>query len=100
MQDGRVVKETNHAGGILGGISDGSDIILRAAVKPTPSIAQTQKTVNRAGEEIEITIGGRHDPVIVPRAVVVVEAMTALTLADALLVSMTSRLDGIRRFFS
>ncbi len=100
MQDGRVVKETNHAGGILGGISDGSDIVLRAAVKPTPSIAQTQKTVNRAGEEIEITIGGRHDPVIVPRAVVVVEAMTALTLADALLVSMTSRLDGIRRFFS
>lgn len=97
--DGRIKKVTNHAGGILGGISDGSDIIFRAAFKPTPSIASPQKTVNQQGEELEISIKGRHDPIIVPRAVVVVEAMAAFTAADLLLLSMTSRLDGIQRFF-
>ncbi len=90
---------TNHAGGILGGISDGSDIVLRAAVKPTPSIARTQKTVNRQGQDIEINIRGRHDPIIVPRAVVVVESMAALTVLDMLFVSMTSNLDAVKRFF-
>ena len=99
MKDGHVVKQTNHAGGILGGMSDGSDIILRAAVKPTPSIAATQQTVNKAGEEIDISIHGRHDPMIVPRAVVVVEAMTAITLVDMLLMGMTSRLDRIVDFY-
>ncbi|NBH72371.1 chorismate synthase [Clostridiaceae bacterium] len=83
--DGAVCKKTNHSGGILGGISDGDDIILRAAFKPTPSIAQHQQTVNRAGEDVEIEVKGRHDPVVVPRAVVVVEAMAALTVADLLL---------------
>ena len=67
-QDGKIAKTTNHAGGILGGMSDGSDIILRAAIKPTPSIARQQQTVNRDGEDIEISIKGRHDPIIVPRA--------------------------------
>lgn len=95
-----VAKRTNHAGGILGGISDGSDIILRAAFKPTPSIARTQQTVNRDGEEIEIAIRGRHDPIIVPRAVVVVESMVAITVLDLLLQSMTSRMDRIQEFFS
>lgn len=99
QQDGSVAKQTNHAGGILGGISDGSDIILRVAVKPTPSIARTQKTVNRQGEDIEISIRGRHDPVIVPRAVVVVESMTALTVLDMLFSSMTSNLDAVKHFF-
>ena len=99
MQDGRVVKKTNHSGGILGGISDGSDIILRAAVKPTPSIASVQQTVNKQGEEIDISIHGRHDPMIVPRAVVVVEAMTAITLVDMLFTGMTSRLDRIADFY-
>lgn len=99
MQDGKVVKATNHAGGILGGMSDGSDIILRAAVKPTPSIASVQQTVNKQGEEINISIHGRHDPMIVPRAVVVVEAMTALTLVDMLFMGMTSRLDRIVDFY-
>ncbi len=99
MQDGKVVKATNHAGGILGGMSDGSDIILRAAVKPTPSIASVQQTVNKQGEEIDISIHGRHDPMIVPRAVVVVEAMTALTLVDMLFMGMTSRLDRIVDFY-
>ena len=94
-------KLSNHAGGITGGISDGcnTDIILRAAIKPTPSIAAPQKTVNRDGENIEISIKGRHDPVIVPRAVVVVESMAALVIADALLGSMTSRMDKIIKFF-
>lgn len=98
-EDGELCKLTNHSGGILGGISDGSDIILRAAIKPTPSISAVQQTVNKEKENIEIEIKGRHDPVIVPRAVVVVEAMAAITLLDGLLGSMTSRLDGILKFF-
>lgn len=99
MQDGKVAKKTNHAGGILGGISDGSEIVFRAYVKPTPSIAREQRTVNRDGEEISIRIKGRHDPIIVPRAVVVVESMAAITLIDSMFVGMTSRLDLIQRFF-
>jgi chorismate synthase len=99
MKEGKVTKQTNHAGGILGGMSDGSQIVLRAAVKPTPSIAMQQQTVNKSGEDIEVSIKGRHDPMIVPRAVVVVEAMTALTLVDALLVNMSSRMDRIIEFY-
>ena len=95
----RIVKSSNHSGGTLGGISDGSDIVMRAAFKPTPSIAQGQHTVTRNGQETDIEIKGRHDPIIVPRAVVVVEAMAALTAADLLLQSMTSRLDRIQEFF-
>ncbi|MDD7403330.1 MAG: chorismate synthase [Butyribacter sp.] len=98
-EDGSVCKKTNHAGGILGGISDGSDIVLRAAVKPTPSIARSQKTVNKDGQEIDVEIKGRHDPVIVPRAVVVVESMAAITVLDMLLSSMTSNMEAIKRFF-
>lgn len=97
--DGSVTKATNHAGGILGGMSDGSDIILRAAIKPTPSIAATQQTVNKSGDEIDINIKGRHDPIIVPRAVVVVEAMTALTILDAMLVNMSARMDSLENFY-
>ena len=99
MEQGKVSKETNHAGGILGGLSDGTEIRLRAAFKGTPSISKQQKTVNQQGEEIEISVKGRHDPVIVPRAVVVVEAMTALTILDALFANMTSRLDKIVAFY-
>ncbi len=99
MQDGRIVKAANHAGGILGGISDGSDIILRAHVKPTPSIFSPQKTVNRQGEEIEIAVKGRHDPVIVPRAVVVVEAMAAITIADALLMGASAKLENLKKIY-
>jgi chorismate synthase len=98
-EDGTVKKYTNHAGGMLGGISDGSDIVLRAAFKPTPSIFQPQKTINREHENIEVSIKGRHDPIIVPRAVVVVEAMTAMTVLDLLLLSMSSTLSGIQKFF-
>lgn len=98
-KDGKVEKETNHSGGILGGISDGSDIVFRAAIKPTPSIASLQNTVNKSNENIEISIKGRHDPVIMPRAVVVVEAMTGITILDMMLVNMTSRLDRIIEFY-
>jgi len=97
--NGSIRKVTNHAGGILGGISDGSDIIFRTALKPTPSIFSRQTTVNKDGEAISIEIKGRHDPIIVPRAVVVVEAMTALTIADALLVHMHSNLNKVQEFY-
>ena len=95
----KVVKMTNHSGGTLGGMTDGSPLTMRVAIKPTPSIASTQKTVNQAGEDIEIEIKGRHDPIIVPRAVVVVEAMAAITILDALLENMGSRVDRIVEFY-
>ena len=99
MKDGQVAKETNHAGGILGGISDGADIVLRAHIKPTPSIFSPQKTVNKQGEDIEVSIKGRHDPIIVPRAVVVVETMAAITIADALLMNASARLDNLKKIY-
>ena len=99
MEQRRIVKTSNHAGGIMGGISDGSQIIVRAAIKPTPSIARTQTTVNKSHEDIEINIKGRHDPIIVPRAVVVVESMAAITLVDMLFLAMTSRMDRIVDFW-
>lgn len=98
--DGSIRKATNHAGGILGGMSDGSEIIFRAAIKPTPSIAATQHTVNKKKEEIDINIKGRHDPIIVPRAVVVVESMAAITLVDALFANMSSRMDKVKTFYT
>ncbi|MDE6433455.1 MAG: chorismate synthase [Lachnospiraceae bacterium] len=94
-----ITKSSNHAGGILGGMSDGSDIILRASFKATPSILKTQHTVNKSDENIEISIKGRHDPIVVPRAVVVVESMAALTILDALLLNMTATMDGIQKFY-
>lgn len=97
--NGNVVKTSNHAGGILGGISDGSEIILRAAIKATPSILKSQPTINKDNENIDVSIKGRHDPIIVPRAVVVVEAMTALTILDMMFCNMTSKLDSIKRFY-
>jgi chorismate synthase len=99
-EDKKISKTSNHAGGILGGMSDGSDIILRAAIKPTPSIFKPQKTVNSEHDNVEIQIQGRHDPIIVPRAVVVVESMIAVTLVDQLFLGMTSRLDRIKDFYS
>lgn len=99
MSDNQIHKTSNHAGGILGGMSDGSDIVLRASFKATPSILKTQHTVNKSNEDIEISIKGRHDPIVVPRAVVVVEAMTAITILDALLLNMTATLEGITKFY-
>ncbi|MFA9376603.1 MAG: chorismate synthase [Lachnotalea sp.] len=99
-ENGTIIKRSNHSGGILGGISDGSDIIIRTSIKPTPSIATTQATINKAGENIDINIKGRHDPIIVPRAVVVVESMVAITVFDMLLISMSSNMDSIKKFFN
>ena len=86
MQGGRVVSPTNHMGGILGGISSGMDLTLRLAVKPTPSIALEQNSVNLEDKiETTLCVGGRHDPCIVPRALPCAEAACAIVLYDALL---------------
>lgn len=98
-KDGKIAKKTNHAGGILGGISDGAEILLRAYIKPTPSIFAKQDTVNADGENIQVNIKGRHDPIIVPRAVVVVESMAALTVVDAMLSNMSSRISYLKDFY-
>jgi chorismate synthase len=76
---------SNHAGGILGGISTGAEIVVRIAVKPTPSIFREQRTIDTAGRERTISVTGRHDACIVPRIGPVAEAMLALVLADAYL---------------
>ena len=96
---GSLRKGSNHSGGILGGMSDGSTIRIRAGFKPTPSISKPQQTVNEAGEEITIAIKGRHDPTVVERANVVVEAMTALTVLDAMLENLSARLDYVKRAY-
>lgn len=100
MTKGKVAKKTNHSGGVLGGMTDSTPLVFRAAFKPTPSIASTQETVNQSGEEISLNIKGRHDPIIVPRAVVVVETMAAITIVDALLCNMSARLDKIIDFYN
>lgn len=83
MQNGKVVTATNHAGGILGGISSGMPVILRVAIKPTPSIARRQATVDiNSMQNASLEVSGRHDVCIVPRAVVVIEAVMAITLCD------------------
>lgn len=85
IEEGKVRTRTNRSGGVQGGISNGEDIVLRIAFKPTATISKTQKTVNRDGEEIDLLARGRHDPCVVPRAVPMVEAMVALVLADHLM---------------
>jgi len=92
MDDGGVVRTTtNHAGGILGGISTGEPIIVRVAIKPPSSITKEQMTIDRAGNPRPISVEGRHDPCLAPRAVPVLEAMLALVLADHLLRQRLSR---------
>lgn len=100
IRDGKITKETNHSGGTLGGISDGATLIMRAHIKPTPSIFSPQQTVTKEKEEVTINIKGRHDPIIVPRAVVVVETMAAITILDSLLLNMTAKLDSVLDFYS
>ncbi len=83
IRDGKIVTVTNNAGGVLGGISNGMPIVVRVAVKPTASIAKSQDTVDMKNmENTTLSVKGRHDVCIVPRAVVVVEAMMAVTLCD------------------
>jgi chorismate synthase len=81
-RDETISTETNRHGGMLGGISSGEPIICRVSVKPTSSIPQSQKTVTKSGEPTEITVKGRHDPCLLPRFVVMGEAMLAIVLAD------------------
>jgi chorismate synthase len=81
-RDGGVRTATNKSGGVQGGISNGEEIVFRVAFKPTATIMQTQSTVDREGRPVELQGRGRHDPCVVPRAVVIVEAMAALVLVD------------------
>lgn len=98
-EDGIIKKETNHAGGMYGGISDGSPIVFKVAIKPTPSIAKEQRSADRYGKNINLSIRGRHDPLIVPRAVVVVEAMSALAVADLVLMGLSSNITNIKKCY-
>ena len=100
IENGKPVKTTNHSGGTLGGISDGSDILVRASFKPTPSIYKKQQTITSSHEETEIEIKGRHDPIIGPRAVVVVEAMCAITFLDLMMVNATSKLENLIKIYN
>lgn len=95
LRNGRVSTRTNKGGGVSGGISNGEDIVLRLAVKPTASILKKQKTVNRQGQEVEVEVGGRHDPCIALRIVPVAESMAMLVLVDQLM-----RLRALRRAFA
>ncbi|WP_048059141.1 chorismate synthase [Methanococcus vannielii] len=88
FKNGIICPKTNNAGGILGGISTGAPVVIRASIKPTPSISKTQETVNiKTLETVPIKIGGRHDPIIVPRVIPVIESMVSITIADLMISS-------------
>ena len=91
--------ESNHSGGILGGMSNGDDIVLNVYFKPTPSIFQEQHTITTANKEIDFSLKGRHDPCVAVRGTVVCEAMAALVIADMVLLNMGSRMSGIKKYY-
>jgi len=91
--------ESNHAGGILGGISNGDTIILNVYFKPTPSIFKEQHTINTQNEELDFSLKGRHDPCVAIRGTVVCEAMAALVIADMCLLNMGSSMDGVLKYY-
>jgi chorismate synthase len=91
--------ETNHAGGILGGISNGEDIVMNVYFKPTPSIFQEQHTVNTGNEELDFSLKGRHDPCVAIRGTIVCESMAALVIGDMLLLNMGSTMDGVQKYY-
>ncbi len=95
MENGRVRTVSNHAGGMLGGISNGEQIIARLAVKPTSSVAQDQRTADIHGQDRIVLVEGRHDPSICPRVVPVAEAMMNLLLVDLYLMNRSARLDHL-----
>ncbi len=88
-EDNQVRTQTNHAGGVVGGISNGMDLVFRVAFKPTATIFKEQKTINKNLEPTDLKMSGRHDPCVLPRAVPIVEAMATLVLADELLIQKT-----------
>ncbi len=90
---------SNHAGGILGGISNGEEIVMNVYFKPTPSIFQEQQTVTSQNEEVDFSLKGRHDPCVAIRGTVVCEAMTALVIADMVLLNMGSKMDGVVKYY-
>ncbi len=91
-KDGSLGFRTNNAGGLLGGITNGEDLVVRIAVKPTSSISKTQKTVDKKGNPKNLVVKGRHDPCLCPRAVPIAEAMVNLVLVDHLLINGISKL--------
>ncbi len=91
-KDGKIITKTNYSGGIQGGISNGMDIYFKVAFKPVATIMQKQQTVNSNKENIEMQGKGRHDPCVLPRAVPIVEAMSALVIADFLLLNKLSKI--------
>jgi len=91
VQRPAVRSRTNHAGGSLGGISNGEDLMFEVAFKPPATIGKAQRTVNKDLEEVVLEAKGRHDPCVVPRAVPIVEAMACLVLADHLLRQRSAR---------
>ena len=90
--DGRITTASNHSGGIQGGISNGQDIYYRVAFKPVATLLQTQDTVDVNGQATTLTARGRHDPCVLPRAVPIVEAMTAMTIMDHFLLNKTAKI--------
>ncbi len=91
--------DSNHAGGILGGISNGEDIVLNVYFKPTPSIFKEQKTITTSNEEVDFKLKGRHDPCVAIRGSVVCESMSALVIADMLLLNMGSKMEGVKNYY-
>ena len=88
----KISTTSNHSGGVQGGISNGMDIVFRAAFKPVATIQKDQETIDKSGKRVTIQGKGRHDPCVLPRAVPIVEAMTNLVLADALLYNRINKL--------
>jgi len=91
--------ESNHAGGILGGISNGEDIVLNVYFKPTPSIFKEQHTITTQNKEVDFALKGRHDPCVAIRGTVVCEAMAALVIGDMLLLNMGSKMAGVVKYY-
>ncbi len=97
LEDGKVRTKTNYSGGIQGGISNGEDIYFRVAFKPVATLMKDQQTIDKTGDKVTVSGKGRHDPCVVPRAVPIVEAMTALVLADFYLRNQLSNIENLER---